>query len=135
MCLSRVETAGPGAEPLGRPWISRIVAKVARICPLNEIFPGAERPEFALLMRPSLVLKALRQEGAALTSGQNITFCHMDGTTALLKALSPGGMAGLGNPILGFFSCCLQPRSWCLMVPILWLFGVHSACAEFPPVP
>lgn len=49
-----METADPVAEPLYRPWISRVVAKVARI-------------SFALLMRPSLVPKALRQKGAVLT--------------------------------------------------------------------
>lgn len=40
-----METAGPMAEPLCRPWIIRTVGRVAGICPLNETFPGAETLE------------------------------------------------------------------------------------------
>lgn len=77
-----METPSPKAEPLCRPWISRIVAKVARILPLNETFPGAE---------------SLEAGGCSADFRANITFCHTDGTKPLLKALSPGGMAGPGG--------------------------------------
>lgn len=77
-----METTGPKAEPLCGPWISRIVAKVARICPLHETFPGAE---------------SLEAGGCSADFRADITFCHTDGTTALLKALSAGGMAGPGG--------------------------------------
>lgn len=129
MCLSRMETAGPKAEPLCRPWISRIVAKVARICPLNETFPGAE---------------SLEAEGCSADFRANTTFCHTDGTKALLKAFEswrnrwPWGLVVTSHP--GF--PLLLPPAW-LMVPdgshvmAVWSAGkpVQSGLEGLPPVP